>query len=467
MTTKITLSPITRINGFWRIDITIDNGQIIEAHSCGSFFRGLEIILKNRDPRDSVYLTQRICGICSAVHGLAAALAVEAAYGLVPPRNAVLLRNLLIGADLLQNHLRHFFLFVLPDYIQGPDTPPFTPHYQGDFRLSKEENDRFFQHYLDAFNITRLCHEMVVVFGGKIPHNHGIVVGGATVHPNIDRLRVFKSMLDQAQSFVNEAMLPDVMRLSEVYADYWHIGVGYPDFLSYGMFPNPDQPKSFYLSPGVVIDNQQFNLDPEQIAEEIRYSWFKGAEQAKPREEETEPAWGKDEAYSWIKAPRYNGRPLQTGPVGRMWLNGEHRQGFSTMDRLVARTKEARLVARMMQDWLAQLEPGQPIYTSHKPPAAAEGTGLIEAYRGGLGHWLKIEGGRVSAYQIITPSAWNISPRDAKGQPGPVEAALVGTPVKDIDNPVEIGRVVRSFDPCTACATHLIAAGRPVREYLI
>lgn len=455
MPTKI-ISPVTRLNGFWRIDVNIENHQVVDAYSSGIFFRGIEKILQGRDPRDAEYLTQRICGICSTAHGLASSLALEDAVNIKPPRNGIIIRNLIFGADLLQNHIRHFYFLTIPDFVRGPDIPPFTPRYEVDYRLSKSESEQIYENYMESIRMSRAAHDMVTIFGGRIPHNHGILAGGATVTPNGDNIRMFLSMLSRVRNFIENKMMSDMEKVATTYDDYYKIGIGTGNLMAYGMFPHPDKKDDFYFKPGIIIDKKREKLDAKVITEHVKHSWYEAAPPLHPEKGETEPDTDKKEAYSWVKAPRYKGHSVESGPLARLTLSGDYKGGYGTMDRIAARVMEAKIVSQMMKEWCHELEIGKPVFAPYDMPQDAEGIGMMEAMRGGLGHWMKVRAGRITHYQIITPSAWNCSPRDDQGRRGPVEEALVGTPIEDFDQPIEVGRVARSFDPCLACAAHMI-----------
>ncbi len=455
MPSKITLGPITRAQNSCSVEVTIANGKVIDARCSGIFFRGFELILRDRDPRDASYLSQRICGICSAAHGTAASFALEDAAGIRPPRNGNLLRNLILGADFLQDHLRHFYLYGLPDYVQGPALGPFVPGYTKGFRLSKKNNELLMQHYMQALEVSRLAHELVTLLGGKAPYNHGLLAGGSTVPPAPDILADFQSKLHKVRDFIKNVMIADINTLAEAYPDYYHIGTRTPNFLEYGLFPHDQYDRDRHFPAGVVIEGRMQKLETSLITEHLHNSWYAGNDQPQhPTQGKTEPDREKPGAYSWIKAPRYAGKVMEGGPLGRLWIRGDYRSGVSVMDRNMARVLETEIIADLMEGWLTELEPGAPVFNSFDVPREAEGVGLTGAMRGPLGHWLRIEKGRITHYQIITPTAWNFSPRDASGQLGPVEEALIGTPIEDEKGPVEIGRVVRSFDVCSACATH-------------
>lgn len=462
MSDKIRISPVTRINGFWNLEVQVEGGQITDAWSSGIFFRGFEEILRGRDPRDAAYLTERICGICSTAHAVASSRAVEDALKIRIPRNAVLLRNLNFGADLLQNHIRHFYLLTILDFVKGPDRPPFVPRYEGDYRLSEAETGRLMENYGQHFDMARLTHEMVTVFGGKVPHQHGIIPGGVTTPPTVDRIQKYLGMLDLVETFIDNKMIPDAELLARRYEDYYQIGRGYENLLAYGTFQIPDRPDKFVMPFGVYADGQIKEFDSSKILEHVHRSWFIQDGAKNPAKGESVPDPDKEDAYSWVKAPRYDGKPFETGPIAHLWMKGDYRRGISAMDRIMARVMEAKMVAGLARKWLQELEIGRPVYQTYDfPDEEVEGVGYTGAMRGALGHWVRFKGKKIRHYQIITPSAWVCCPRDSQGMRGPVEEALVGTPVADVRNPIEIGRVARSYDPCLACAVHLAEVNGP------
>ncbi|MTI82972.1 MAG: nickel-dependent hydrogenase large subunit [Firmicutes bacterium] len=465
---KITINPVTRSNSPFVVEVTISDGKVVDARCSCQFFRGFELIMRDRDPRDASYLTERICGICSSAHGTAAAYALEDAAGIRPPRNGNIMRNLIFGADVLQNHVRHFYLLGLPDYVKGPDMPPFIPGHKKGFRLSKKTNDSMMQNYYESLEVARLTHEMVAVLGAKAPFPHSLLAGGSTVAPTADVLLDFKYKLKKVNDFIHNRMLPDVYTIAEVYADYYEIGQRRANLLEYGLFPKDEKDRERYFPGGLVANGDVKGGNIKSVQEDLTSAWYRGNENPQhPAEGNTDPDRSKEGAYSWIKAPRYDGISMEGGPLARLWITNKYRRGVSTMDRTVARALEAQMVGQMMQSWLEELLPREPVYKPFKMPWKAEGTGLTGAMRGPLGHWMRIEKGRIAHYQIITPTAWNMSPRDEAGQPGPMEEALLGTPVADDNEPVEVSRVVRSFDPCAACATHVIVPGKAVKEFII
>jgi len=465
---KIVIGPLTRANNSCWIEVAVENKKVVDAWCSGIFFRGFELILQGRDPRDASYLTQRICGICSSVHGTAASLALEDAVGVRPPHNGNLLRNLIMGADFLQNHIRHLFLFSLSDYVTSPEMSPFTPSYSTDKRLPKKTNDVMIQHIFESMEISRLAHELMTLLGGKAPFPHGVLAGGSTVPPSADIIMNFKSKLTKINQFIKSTMMPDVFTLAEAYPDYYEIGCRPPDMLEYGLFSCSEEDRERYFPGGAVIGGQLQKVDTSVIKEYLGKSWYSAdAEPQHPSRGQTVPDREKEDAYSWSKAPRYNEMPLEGGPLARLWIRGDYRKGISTMDRIVARALEAEKIGVLMESWVDELEPDKSVFTSFEIPQEAEGSALIGAMRGPLGHWLRIKKGRISHYQIITPTAWNFSPRDDSGRKGPVEEALIGTPIANENQPIEIGRVIRAFDVCSSCSAHVIIPGLPLREMSI
>ncbi len=452
---EITISPVTRANAVGAVTVMVEGGKVVQARSKGGIFRGFEMILKGRHPWDAPYLTQRICGICSSAHGIAACRALEAAAGAEIPANAVLLRNIIFGLDLLQNHLRHFYMLMLWDWVAPPPGRLFNGAYSADFRVSRRNTQKLHEHYWAAVEQARLAHEALTMLGGKAPHNHGLVPGGVTFYPCRETFLELRGRIAELGTFIEEVYLPDTLLLQDNYRDYLHLGGRDKSYLSFGLF-QAAQGDSYQFEPGAVLRGRREEVDTSAVAEDIGCSWYSGRG-GHPFEEEAEPHISGDRAYSWIKAPRYRGLPCEGGPLARARVSTPGKPaGSSVMERIVERSRESVKVSRLLLQWLEQLSPGEPFYRPFKIPSKAVGVGLHEGMRGPLSHWLKLEGGRIAVYQIITPSAWNFSPQDDGGGPGPVEEALLGLPVNDFDQPVEIGRVIRSFDPCYACSAHVI-----------
>lgn len=465
---KITIGPLTRANNSCAVEVTVENKKVVDARCLGIFFRGFELIMQGKDPRDASYLTQRICGICSSVHSAAASYALENAAGVKAPRNGNLLRNLILGADFLQNHIRQFYLFSLGDYVALPKIPPFIPGYSADKRFNPEMNETLVKHFFESIESGRLAHDLITLLGGKAPFSHGILAGGSTVPPTADIIMSFRAKLKRINHFIQEIMIPDAFTLAETYSDYYQIGYRAPNMLEYGLFPNNEKESKRYFPGGAIIDGIIQKLDTTMIREHVRSSWYMSESKPKhPALGRTVPEAEKEDAYSWVKAPRYKGLALEGGPLARLWLSGDYRRGTATMDRILARALEAKKIALLMQEWLDELEPDKTVFEPFTIPQNAEGAGLTGAMRGPLGHWMRIENGRIANYQIITPTAWNFSPRDDYGRKGPVEEALLGTPVENEKEPIEIGRVIRAFDVCSSCSAHVIIPGSPVKEIVL
>jgi len=468
----ITIDPVTRLEGHLKVEVTVDvkDGlqQVVDARATGTLFRGFELILTNRDPLDAPDLTQRICGVCPVSHGLAATTTLENAAGLVAPDNARLMRNLVLGSNYIQSHILHFYHLALPDFVSGPDMPPWQPSWAADKRIESQSAD-LIGHYVKALEMRRKAHEMGALFGGRLPHPPAFVPGGFTTTPRSARIRKFKSYLNDILGFITRTYLPDVRLVADHYSDYFAIGRGPGNLLAYGVFDEDSTGQHKLLRRGRIQGSSGvLPVDPNAITEQVTHSWY--SEQSNnrtPASGSTVPQYPKAGAYSWLKAPRYAEVPCEVGPLARMTINGDYSSGISVMDRHQARAEEALKVAEALQVWLRQLQPSGPVYRRYSAPAAATASGLTEAPRGALGHWLRISGGKIVNYQVLTPTCWNASPRDSAGVPGPIEQALIGTPVSDLDQPVEVLRVIHSFDPCLSCAVHVMRPAEGARIFAL
>lgn len=468
MIKRIIINPVTRISGFMEIQADVDNNVVVDAKTEGLLFRGFEKMLIGRNPLDAIYFTQRICGICSTAHSTASALALEDAFGIVPSEQGRYLRDIIHGCEYLQNHIRHFYQYTLPDYVRLPEDYPLFKTEHNDFRLPGEKNDKLVKDYFASLEISRSAHEMSAVLGGKVPHSHGIFVGGITTQATTDKIIKLKSLLHTIQQFIHDVMLPDAYTIAEYYKDYYSIGGGYGNLLSFGCFNNYKELGTLYVDPLIYSGGMTTVFNPDNITEETDYAWYKeGQGLHKPFEDNQEADMSKSGAYSWVKAPRYNDLPFETGPLARQWLSGEYRNGISAMDRTIARVLEAVRIASVMSILLEKLIPGISVQKEYSIPEAAAGKGLVDTTRGALGHWIIIKEKTIAFYQIITPSAWNLSTRNSTNMMGTAEQALMGTPVRDANIPVEIGRVIRSFDPCISCATHVYIGGKHVNTIQI
>ncbi len=457
MAEKITINPVTRINGFMEIEADIEKKSIVDAKTKGLMFRGFEKMLQGRNPFDAVYFTQRICGICSTAHSMASALALEDALNIIPSEQGRYLRDLLHACEFLQNHLRHFYQFTLPDYIKLPDNYPLFQRDHNDYRIPNDINDNMVKDYFESLEFSRSAHQMLAILGGKAPHNHGVFIGGITSPVTADTVITIKSILYRIKQFILEKMLPDVYTIGTYYPEYYHMGGGYGNLLSYGSFYDYRDLGTLYVDPLAFSKGNTAPFDPALITQEDEYAWFN---------KEDEPDKNKPQAYSWIKAPRYGNVPYEVGPLARQWLSGEYKNGISAMDRTIARVLEAKKIVEIMETLIDNLIPGVSMQEKYKIPVQSSGKGLIDTTRGALGHWLYIENSTIAFYQIITPSAWNLSTQ-SNGMKGTGEQALIGSPVLNVDSPVEIGRIIRSFDPCVSCATHVFFGGKCINTIQI
>ena len=452
---KVTISPVTRISGLLSIDLFLDpNGVVSEANVIGEQFRGFEAMMRGRKVTDAVYFTQRICGICSMAHGYTAARMVEKVYGIEPTPELILLQQAMLGAEFLQNHIRHFYLLALPDYLDTSSTGifavPGSPNPEKS-RFNPAQQQSYTKHYFAAMEASRKCHEMLAIFGGKIPHQHGLVAAGVTVYPSADRRIQFLSLLEQVREFIYNIMLPDVYLLTEVYPDYFGIGSGPGRFLSFGLF---DPRFGGHFPSGILIDNQLQVVRPEEIAESITFAWYER------KDSEIRPAPKKPGAYSWVKAARYQGLSFEGGPLARKIIANKHNGSdlpatIGAMARITARTEEAVQISAWVHNWVKDLPQNGNYIIPPENPVSAQAFQANDAPRGPLLHAVSVSGETVTSYDVITPSTWNFSPKDETGGRGPVETALVGCKAEP-GNPAEPGRIIRSFDPCLTCATHLI-----------
>jgi Ni,Fe-hydrogenase I large subunit len=519
MAKKITIDPVTRIEGKLKIEVEIEDGKVKDAWSSGTMARGFEAMLTGKDPRDAPYVTSRFCGVCYSVHQLASARALDAAFGAKVSWGGNLIRNLVMGAQYIYDHVLHFYQLSALDYIdimavanykgkdkdllavrdkiitlvKEKDTYPLTPRYKPD-EFSVKDPDIVISavaHYLKALQMHAKARNMGAIWGGRTPHYQNIVVGGVTSYPDLNQWARFHTMLDEQKKFIEEVYVPDVLAFGT--GPLWPlakmgVGGGHYNYLAYGDFAKDEKGKHLVFPAGVILGLNPANIkiepfDPDDITESVKYGWYRKNEPVRPYDGEQIFDLDKKGAYSFIKAPRYNGIAMEVGPLARMLVAKNPtlidlvKKGAKpgAVARHAARAIETKLVAEACYEWLDQLltemtKPGFKIHdTSHwDPPESGMGAGFHEAPRGALGHWIKIKNKRIENYQAVVPSTWNASPRDEKGIRGQYEESLIGTPVPDPENPNNVVRVIRSYDPCLACAVHIIdPRTNEIRKFLI
>ncbi|MFA7083497.1 MAG: nickel-dependent hydrogenase large subunit [Arcobacteraceae bacterium] len=554
----IVIDPITRIEGHLRIEAIIDENNVItDAFSSSTMFRGIEEILKGRDPRDCGLLAMRICGVCTGTHYLRSIEAVEHAFNVTVPKNARIVRNLMLGGLYAHDHIVHFYHLHALDFVDitkaleaDPQKAVDEAHKWADiaktnpwnasvsqykqvqervakyvkqgrlgifgnaywgskaYKLTPEQNLIGLSHYLDALEVQRDLAKALAIFGGKNPHPQSLVVGGVTCVQDIknpSRIAEYKTIMKKAQKFTKEAYLPDIYMAGTMYADEALAGVGggIGNFLSYGDFNLDDLPfyKAKRLFPSGIVLNKDltkvFDLDQTKVTEDVTHAWYEGNTNLHPYDGVTHPKYtgfAKKEngiayldtknKYSWIKSPLYDDERMEVGPLARMVIGvarGDElitkyvttflKNGnlpvkvlFSTIGRTAARAIETELMVDKCIEWADELAANVASgdlstwteFDFDKVSKNAQGYGMAEAPRGALGHWIKIKDGKVENYQTVVPSTWNAAPRDYKERLGAYEASLVGTKVVNPEEPLEIIRTIHSFDPCIACAVHII-----------
>jgi quinone-reactive Ni/Fe-hydrogenase large subunit len=541
---RIIVDPITRIEGHLRIEVEVDNHNVIkDAWSSITLWRGIETILKGRDPRDAGLMVQRFCGVCTYAHYEASIMAAEDAFNIKPPPNARIIRNLINGAQYLTDHVMHFYHLHgldwvdivsalsanpkkavdmaksynsnpyncsethykavqerLTKFVKSGRLGPFANAYWGNpsYKLPPEANLIIVSHYLDALKVSKLGAQMMAIFGGKNPHPQTLVVGGVTsVMDALDasRLGEYLYRLKEMRNFVETAYIPDVLLAATYYKGegLQGIGGGVKNYLAYGGFQLDDDENNLLFPRGIVKGRdltKPLKLDEAKITEEVTHAWYKGSEPQHPYKGTTEPDYTgydkdghlkADGKYTWCKAPRYEDQPYEVGPLARFIV--AYAQGhkeikplidqtlkatglpasvlFSTLGRTAARALETKYVGDHIEGWINELvkniKAGDTrTWTRCDVPEKGEGRGMTEPPRGALGHWMRIENKVIANYQAVVPSTWNCSPRDKAGRRGPYEESLIGTKLANVDQPLEILRTIHSFDPCMACAVHII-----------
>jgi len=483
MATLIAIDPFNRIEGDLRIEIEVDDNAVTSAKSSGIMFRGFERIMPGRSPMDALVITPRICGICSGSHGVAASKALAQAQSAEMPENAYYMKNLILGIEVVMSHLSHFYLLFAPDLT--------NPRYKN-LSVYEAVNQRFRamkgSSVVLALKARQSALEIMGLVGGKWPNSLAIHPTGTTSTMNLSTLTRTIGILREFQDFLEKRFLgcplsewldidsfdkllkwqgegahngSDVVLFLEMCLDagFDRIGKGPNRYMSYGAYDLPDG--STWLPSG-FFETRLHPMDQTLIKEHIGSSFFRDAVEARhPLDGVTAPLAEKSGAYSWAKAPRYDGKTVEVGPLARMIIADEplltdmmHQMNSSVMTRMFARLREMCRLTKEMSSWLEKINPDEPFYAGPSSRFSATGIGLTEAARGSLGHWMKISSNLIENYQVVTPSAWNMSPRDESGQPGPVEQALTGVHVTDPNDPVEVNHIIRSFDPCMSCTVH-------------
>jgi hydrogenase large subunit len=558
MANRIVVDPVTRIEGHLRIEVEVKDGKVVDAYSSGTMVRGFELILKGRDPRDAWAFTERACGVCTTVHALASVRSVEDALGIAVPPNAELIRNLMFCAQYLQDHAVHFYHLHALDWVDVVSAlkadpkktselaqslskwPKSSPGYFSDlqkrlstfvesgqlgifangywghaaYKLPPEVNLIGVAHYLEALEWQKEIVKVHTIFGGKNPHPN-YLVGGVPCSLNVnevnsinaERLSMVGKLFDDAQTFIEQVYIPDLLAIAGFYKDWGGIGGGLENYMCYGDLPTKGfaDPTGFKFPRGIIL-NRNLNevlpvnpKDPAEVQEFIPHSWYEysggDGEGRHPWDGETKfnytgpkPPYTQlevEQKYSWLKTPRWKGHAMEVGPLARLLvayasghaevkdaIGGVLKQLdvpvaalYSTLGRTAARGIETMLVARWAREFYGQLldnvkrgEVRTADTAKWEPstwPLEAKGVGMSEAPRGALAHWIVIKNQKIDNYQLVVPSTWNASPRDARGQLSAYESSLVGTPVADTQQPLEILRTIHSFDPCIACAVHI------------
>ena len=496
------IAPVTRIEGHLDIEVDVDyvNGQqqVVDVKSSGTTFRGLELMLKNRDPRAAPAITQRICGVCPVSHAMASSLNLESAFGITAPDNGRIVRNLVLGANFIMSHVLHFYHLALVDFINTEgivDMSPWVPRYVTPDMLTGDAVSALVGHYVQALVIQTKAHQMCATFGAKLSCVATFVPGGCTEEVTAEKISDFRSLLAELRGFIDDVYMPDVLALADAFSEYFGVGAGCGNLLAYGAFDLDERGTTKLLSRGRYVNGAyRRRVNPDLIAERVDHAWYPRPHGPTPAEGEIQPLADESEGPApegmpsesmpsdgtpSAESPMYASTTHEVGALARMlisYLGGQPSvvglvdsvlgdfgaptdSLFSVLGRHAAHAMEAKFVADSMDGWLDELEVGGPTYDRGPIPDSGEGVGLTEAPRGALGHWIEIRNRKIASYQVVTPTNWNASPKDDGGRLGPIGQALIGTPVSDTDKPIEVLRVVHSFDPCLACSVHLTRPG--------
>lgn len=547
--TRSIIDPITRIEGHLRVEMEVDNGVVTDAWVSGGCFRGMELVVQDRTPEDAAQIVQRICGVCPVSHTHASSLAGEAAYGIVIPNQARIIRNLVEGGQFLHSHILWLYTLAALDYVNplnalnanvgkaydlmeaaGTSCSTDLKTLMGTltkfanngqlsifsggwfldgqapeaYKLDPEADLICTAHYLEALNMQAKASEICGLIGGKMPHIMTLVPGGTAFVPTEEKLDELYSITREIRDWVDSTMLPDTKIIASAYPEALGFGRGCGRYVAWGVFQRENfEMADRYMPSGVVYTNDGLRLedpDPSLIKEYIGHSWYVGDSDLNPKEGVTDPLYTEyyvagteheenghmigtvNDRYTWSKGPSYNGECMEAGPFSRVlaaYLRGGEKNAYivnnldklmadlnltlpqlqSTLGRVAARQVECSYIAHLMVDWVDELiealKGGDSEYFRAPEHLTGYGCGMWEAPRGALYHDEHVDNGRITGYQIIIPTTWNIAPRNAEGVRGPMEQALIGTPVANVDAPINALRTVHSFDPCTACAVHV------------
>jgi hydrogenase large subunit len=479
---EIEINPLTRVEGDLKIRVILKDGKVSNAYASGVMFRGIESILQGRDPMDPIVITPRICGICGTSHLTCAVQALDSIYAAKIPRNARLIRNICLAIESVMSSLTHLYFMFLPDLLNKKYAS--IHGYSGLRRFAPIEGSS----YIAALRERKRLLEIIAIFSGQWPHSHFMVPGGVACTPTLSNITKALTILANFQRYLEERVYgckleewlnSKYSELTENYSSnsdfalfdetarqlkFVTLGRGCGKFLSFGGYPQTKRNKP--LLKGGFYDGKKYHkLRKDKITEHVKYSWYKDYQGGKyPYQGETQPQIEDGGAkYSWSKAPRYANEAVEVGPLARHLVNKDpfilqiyKNKGPNVYTRMMARFYEIAKLMPLIRSWLEEIDTSRPFYNKPTSCKDGKGFGLIEAPRGALGHWSIIENEKIKNYQVITPTTWNASPRDSTGTPGPMEQALIGTPVLDENNPVEILHVVRSFDPCLVCTVHAV-----------
>ncbi|MCP3944500.1 MAG: nickel-dependent hydrogenase large subunit [Desulfobacteraceae bacterium] len=502
---KVDIGPVTRLEGHLSIHTTVENNVITNAKSVGEMFRGFEVLLRGRDPLDAQQITQRICGVCPYAHGIASSYAQENAYGLKVPPNGRILHNLIQGANHLYDYLLHFYqlcgldfvdvtailkykgsdsdLVTLKDWVKAElaskssfPAAPFLPRLSGRYISDDEINIGALKHYIESLEIQKKANKASAIFGGKFPHATAIFPGGCTQEPTMDYLASYRSLILEVRDFIHKKYIPDILAVAAAFPKYWSIGQSRGGFLSFGLMPlGPELDSKRLFASGVLSGKRMAQVDFDAIREDVKYSRYSSPSGLKVKDGELIPSVHKSNAYSWVKAPRYQGKVMEVGPTARIlvdYLQNNNVQVRKLVDKFagmagiqadnlnsvlgrhLCRAITAVVVADFLLDEIERIDIGGLYMAQYDLPRSGEGFGATEASRGALLHYIRVENYKIEKYECVVPTTWNCSPMDDKDQSGALESALIGTRVANPEEQIESNRIVHSFDPCLGCAVH-------------